>query len=226
MMKFEDLKLSYGYSLQLQTATSVGQVERLSCRLIGCIPGRSILLSVPKAEGRLIKFRINQKVVVRFMVDDGVGLFASSVECQTLDPYPILHLVYPDKLSFKGIRSATRVAVTQDVLVVNKSKNDSNSITARLVDISVSGARLELKEGFGAVGDVLSIAAPVFICELSQELSLSAVIRSSVVLSEDGGEAIVGYGVEFLPQEEQRRLVVYAYVYSNMALQEAAFKQI
>jgi c-di-GMP-binding flagellar brake protein YcgR len=224
-MKFEDLKLSYGYALQLQTANSVGQVERFACRLIGCVPGRSILLSVPKQGGKLVKFRPNQKIVMRFMIDNGVGLFASAVEFQTLEPYPIIHVVYPELLNFKGIRSATRVAVTQNVLVVNNSESPPVSVSGSLVDISISGARLELRGGFGAIGDCLSIKSPVVIRDVEQELSLSVVVRSLVELSEgpDGGD-LVGYGVEFLVHSEQERLVIYAYVFNQMALQESISK--
>ena len=120
-MKFEELKLTYGYPLQLQTATLAGQAERFSCRLIGCLPGRSILLSVPKQAGKLIKFRVGQKIVVRLMIDNGIGVFAGIVESQTQDPYPILHLSYPDAVTFKGIRGATRVAVREKIEITNLS---------------------------------------------------------------------------------------------------------
>src|SRR5690606_30080224 len=120
-MRFEELKLAYGYPLQLQTNSLSGQPERFSCRLIGCLPGRSILLSVPKQSGRLVKFRTGQKIVVRMMVDNGIGIFAGIVEIQTQDPYPILHLSYPESVTFKGIRNATRVAVREKVTITNTS---------------------------------------------------------------------------------------------------------
>ena len=222
-MKFEELKLSYGYPLQLQTTTLAGQPERLSCRLIGCLPGRSILLSVPKQAGKLVKFRGGQKIVVRLMIDNGIGIFAGIVESQTQDPYPIVHLSYPDTVTFKGIRGATRVAVREKIEVINKSGEDGLKATGFLSDMSISGARIELGENIAEIGDTLAIHAQVEIRDVKTELILSGVIRSRVDPSDNMDEAsLVSYGVEFISQINEQRLVIYAYVFNQMALQEHA----
>lgn len=220
-MKFEELKLAYGYPLQLQTTSLSGQPERFSCRLIGCLPGRSLLFSVPKQGGKLVKFRAGQKIVVRLMIDNGIGIFAGIVESLTLDPYPILHLSYPESVTFKGIRSATRVVVYEQVAVSNTSSAALLTTQGVISDISISGARIELSDEIAEIGDVLELRAQVDIRELRRELILTGIVRSRVDPTDNHLEgAMVSYGLEFNLQLEEQRLLMYAYVFNQMAIQE------
>lgn len=220
-MKFEELKLAHGYPLQLQTTNLAGQPERFSCRLIGCLPGRSLLLSVPKQSGKIIKFKSGQKIVVRLMIDNGIGIFAGIVESQTTEPYPILHLSYPDSVAFKGIRSATRVVVHESINVINLSLESRPATSGVLSDISISGARIEVNEEIAEIGHQLEICAHVDIRELKRELILMGVVRSRVEPSDNQQNTmLVSYGLEFKSQIEEQRLLMYAYVFNQMALQE------
>ncbi len=217
-MKFEDFKLSHGYPLQLQT-NSGGQPERFSCRLIGCIPGRSIILSVPRAAGRMVRFRPGQKMVVRLMVDNGIGIFAATVDAQTNEPYPLLHVSYPETVSFKGIRGARRVAVELPLFATNPGVPDLQDVPGKFVDISSSGARMELDKPIGEVGDKLVLRANVSILGIIRDMAINAIIRSRVERSvQDASDPMPAvYGVEFTEQDEDRRLLLYAYVFSQIA---------
>jgi len=218
-MKFEELKLNYGYPLQLQTTNLAGQPERYSCRLIGCLPGRSILVSVPKVGGKLVRFRTGQKIVVRLMVDNGIGVFVVLVDVQTADPYPILHISYPDNVSFKGIRSATRVGVDLPMALTNISTPASGAISGLISDISISGARIELTDVVGAIGDTVEIVAQVEIQSVKRELKVQGIIRSRVEATEHQDPGFpVSYGLQFTESNEEQLLILYAYVYSQMAL--------
>lgn len=222
-MRFEELKLTYGYPLQLQTVSSAGAPERFSCRLIGCLPGRSILLSVPKQAGKLVKFRAGQKMVIRLMIDNGIGIFAGIVESQTQDPYPILHLSYPEAVTFKGIRGATRVAVREKIEVTNISVEGRLETTGFISDMSISGARIELDDDIAEIGNSLELRAQVDIRDIKKELILNGVIRSRVDPVDNPGEGVmISYGVEFANQSDDHQLVLYAYVFNQMALQEHA----
>ncbi len=219
-MKFEDMKLIYGYPLQLQTSNSAGQPERFSCRLIGCLPGRSILLSVPKLAGKLVRFRPGQKVVARLMVDNGIGIFASTVETQTAEPYPILHISYPDNVNFKGIRGATRVAIDQSVDVVNLTGASDKTISASMIDVSVTGARVETVTAFAAIGDKIQIAMSVGVANIIRNLTLEAIIRSCGDVDPQSPSGAIAYGIEFIEPEEDARLLLYAYVYAQISSEE------
>lgn len=220
-MKFEELKLAYGYPLQLQTTSLGGQPERFSCRLVGCLPGRSILLSVPKQGGKLVKFRPGQKIVVRLMVDNGIGIFAGIVEVQTNEPYPLLHMSYPESVTFKGIRNATRVAVREKIKATNKTSELKSTAIGFISDISISGARIELTSDVADIGHELELRAQVDIRGIEQELVLFGIIRSRVDPTDNLDDGVlVSYGLEFIKQSDAQHLVIYAYVFNQMALQE------
>lgn len=224
-MRFEELKLTYGYPLQLQATNAAGQPERYSCRLIGCLPGRSILISVPKASGRLMRFRTGQKVVVRFMADNGIGVFISLVDVQTTDPYPILHISYPDNVTFKGIRSATRVPVGLTAHLHNRTHPERAAVSGQIADMSITGARLDMDANVGELGDVLELELQVDINGIRRQLQLTGIIRSRV----DGGSTeeqealgMQSYGLEFVELSEEQRLVLYAFVFGQIVLQDVS----
>lgn len=220
-MKFEDLKLAYGYPLQLQTTSLSGQPERFSCRLIGCLPGRSLLLSVPKLVGKLVRFRSGQKIVVRLMIDNGIGIFAGVVETQTMDPYPILHLSFPESVTFKGIRSATRVAVQERVEILSAHGDNVQSTPGFISDISINGCRIELGTDIAELGDSLTLKTEVDIRGVKRLLLLKGIVRSRVDATDNVDEgALVSYGIEFSDQSDDERLVMYAYVFNHMAQQD------
>lgn len=221
-MKFDDLKLYSGFPLQLQLSALAGQAERYSCRLIGSLPGRSILLSVPKITGKLIKLRAGQKIIVRLMVDNGIGVFASQIEAQTSEPYPILHISYPEIVTFKGIRGATRVGVDQQVVAHNLNPDKKGDVRGVIVDISITGARLETETSLGDIGDHCELIASVIVQDVMREWRCKAVIRSRVDAVEDirNPKLSLSYGIEFVDMDEECRLVMYAFVYSQMAIQE------
>lgn len=218
-MTFDDLKLLPGYPLQVQVQSSSGAPERYSCRYVGALPGRAILLSVPRLNGRFLRLRPGQKVVARMMVANGVGVFTCAVESQASEPYPLLHLEYPEEVGFKGIRQSTRVEVDLPVKVLNHSSLDQSELDGSVADISLSGARLELAQLLGEMGDKIKLSARVSVAGVRRELEVEAVIRSRVERSTQEREQKVPvvYGVEFIEQDEERRLLLAAYVYSRIA---------
>ena len=221
-MKFEDMKLTYGYPMQLQTSGISGQPERYSCRLIGCLPGRSVLLSVPKMGGKLVRFRTGQKVVARLMVDNGIGIFAGIVETQTADPYPILHIGYPENVNFKAIRSATRVAIEQPIAITNLTAGGEQATQGAIVDISVSGARIETSAEVGDIGDKVELSLQVNIVGIIRDLSVEAILRSRVEPEPQAAShsEMITYGIQFIEADEDRRLLLYAYVYSQLGSED------
>jgi hypothetical protein len=218
-MKFEELKLSPGYPLQIQVSDPTGQSDRWPCRFIGAVPGRSLMVSVPRANGRMLRLRPGQKILARMMVANGAGGFASVVEAQTADPYPLIYLSYPQDVSFKGVRGATRVGVEQSVMVTNASALSEIQVGGKLADISITGARLELDRVLGDIGDKILLQTQVDVAGIKRDLAIEAILRSRVERStqERKQNLPVVYGIEFTDTDEERRLLLYAYVFSQIA---------
>lgn len=212
-MKFEDFKLPYGYPIQLQAADT--ESSKINTRLIGCIPGRTIMLSQPKG----VRLRTGQKIVVKIMAANGICLFPAILESTVNLPMPMLCLSYPANVQFKEIRGATRVDVSLEVDATNISALEEKKALGKISDISLSGAKIELAEAIAEVGEELQLVMTVNVATLSRELSLKSLVRSRVERStreyEEGLPAV--YGIEFVENDEIQLLGLYAYVYSSMA---------
>ena len=215
-MKFEDLKLAYGYPLQLQTSSSDIKAQRVSCRLVGCVPGKSLMVSQPRNAG----LRPGQKLVARFMVANGICLFPVSVESIVNLPMPMICLAYPPSVSFKEIRGATRVDVNLAIEATNLNSLEERRCTGKLGDVSTTGAKIELSEALGEVGEELLLQGEVNVASIQRELSIKAVVRSRIERStkEHDAQYPAVYGIEFTETDEDKLLLLYAYVYSEMAM--------
>lgn len=222
-MNFDDIKLHIGYPLQLQLANEGGRSPRYPCRLLGAIPGKYLLVSLPRTRKGALRLRNGQRLGMRLMVDNGVVFFSTSIESQVSTPYPIVYLNYPKRVKFTQIRAATRVDVNHPVTVVNLAALDDTRSFGQLVDISIKGARLALDSAIGEVGDRLEISGRVPIGSMLRTLTVTGVIRSRLERStrelEEAQPAV--YGVEFTETDEEKLLLLHAYVYSEIA---AGFK--
>lgn len=216
LMKFEDLKIPYGYAVQLQTGSNDASEQRLSCRVVGCVPGRTIMVTQPR-NGR---FRTGQKLVARLMVANGICLFPVTIESTANHPLPMYCLSYPSSVSFKEIRGATRVDVSLPIEVKNLSALEDQQTMGQLGDVSTSGAKIELREAVVSVGDELELSGDVEVGSIQRNMKLTAVVRSRIERStkEMDSEFPAVYGIEFIEKDEERLLMLYAYVYSEMAL--------
>ena len=214
-MKFEDLKLPYGYPIQLQSGTG-NNIVKINSRIIGCVPGRFILISMPKSGSRL---RTGQKAVARIMATNGIGVFSTSLESSLNLPIPMMCLAYPNAVNFKEIRGSTRVDVGQDIDVSSVNAIEESSSQGKMSDISLSGAKIELAEAIVSVGDEILIKLNVTIADVTTQLTLKSVVRSRIERStkenDEGLPAV--YGIEIVENEEDQRLGWYAYVYSSIA---------
>ncbi len=221
-MEFEDLRLVHGATLQLQVSNSAGQPERYSCRYVGAVSGRSLIFTQPRIAGKAPRFRPGQRVAVRLMIANGIGLFAATVEAQTSEPIPLLHVSYPDSVTFKGIRSATRVVVNQPVAVINQDELESPQTSGQVADISINGARLELREPIAKVGDKVKLEAKVAVEGQQWPLGVQCIVRSRIERStqEQNQSLPAVYGVEFIEKNKDALLVLHAYVFSRIAAEQ------
>ncbi len=217
-MKFEDLRLIHGYPVQLQSMVMVEQSQRFSCRFVGCLPGHSILVTQPRVENGK-RLRSGQKLIVRMMVANGIYSFATSIESVVNIPFPILHLAYPDHANFKQIRSATRVDVRLPIRVRNLTSLEEREGEGIIADISTTGARIEIRSDVVGVGDQIAINATVTIGSLKRELAIQSIVRSRIERStrEYLENLPAVYGVEFKEADDDNQLILYGYVYSEIA---------
>lgn len=80
---------------------------------------------------------------------------------------------------------------------------------AQIVDISVRGLKLASASALGDIGDELAILMHITLEDIVRDISLSGIIRTRTPIA--AGETC---GVEFIQLDENKRVLLYAYVFN------------
>ena len=219
-MKFEALNLAYGYTVQVY-ASADQQSQRLSCQVVGCIPEKSIMITLPKSnEDQFMsdsssRLCTGENLTVRFITGSGIVSFSTQVQAVVASPFPMIYLNYPKILTFKNIRRDERVESSLPICVGFPSTKETSGC---FLNVSTSGARIRLPKGLGTVGEPISITAKFEVKDIARDVSVAAQIHSKTESESDKPDAVPEYiyGVEFTESDEDKLLALYGYVYSQM----------
>jgi hypothetical protein len=210
----DDVKLMPGDALQLQPLVE-GQQERLTVRIIGVMKPRSVLVTAPVIDGKLIFVREGQPFLVRTFSGLNVCAFKAKVLKSQHTPFPYLHLSYPDVVQLMRIRKAVRASV--QVITAIYDKAGGKQIGAgRIVDLSVGGARIQTPGKSIAKGETLFLVFKVKLEELEEIVETQAIVCSIGEEEDDKGKRVTALGVQFRDLETQPRLLIMNLVYQYL----------
>jgi c-di-GMP-binding flagellar brake protein YcgR len=221
-----DLEVPIGTNVQIEFISPPG---RYTVKVLGNIPGSSLILSCPRLNGKNILVRESQVVNVRLMLSTHVCAFASKVAKSYLEPAAHLHIAYPSYVETSEVRQTARVETRLiSNIEPNKSKTSiSGSSSAILVDLSLGGAKLVSKEDFGSVNQTMNLACNIKVgpynhilkldCEIrSQEIQMLEQVQASMVdndfLSRMGVEYFYVYGIRFIDMGKESGIPLTAYI--------------
>lgn len=211
------LKLDVGDVLQLQFATDEAQ-RKYPTRVIGYLQGKSLLVTTPRIDGKVMLVREGQPVVVRMLSGNSVYAFNTQVLATSLKPFAYLHLTYPQAIEKIVVRKALRVAADVEANITCVNAEDAKAGTqsrGAIRDISTTGALVMADASLGAPGDLLTLSLRVPVAGVQKFLKLSAVIRSVRELQQEDG-AVWQHGVEFQLLEEMDNILLHGFVYEQL----------
>ncbi len=209
------LRLGIGEVMQIQF---VGESERYHARLVGFLEERSIIVTIPVKNKRIVPVRAGQSLNVRMMVSGRASAFTTTVIQTSRVPYLHMHLEYPKDLVTSNIRKAVRVEIRVDGTVINTSIGErGKEIDCFVADISETGAHLVTPIRIGKSGDEIDLVLPVEISNIQRTLEISGILRSRIKTKSTGEEREVHYGVEFKPGSDDQRISMIAFIYSNLS---------
>jgi c-di-GMP-binding flagellar brake protein YcgR len=210
----EALKLMPGDSLQLQPMLE-GQIERYTVRVIGMMKGKSVLVTAPLVEGKLIFIREAQPFLIRAFSGQNVYAFKSKVLKAQHTPFPYLHLSYPDSIQVMRIRKAMR-AVAQIIVAISDKEGGRSLGAGRFVDISVGGARMHIGREVHFSGESLHVSFKVILDDHEEYITTRALVRSMSEEDDEQGKPVRAVGVQFDALQPQQRLAIMNLVYQYM----------
>jgi len=217
-LNFSEIKVDIGDSIQLQDPSNKND-DRIFVKLIGYLEEKSLIVTMPRTNGDLVRVVKGQIFIVRMFSVKTVHAFNVTVIESKASPYPHLHLTYPDKVESVVVRNAQRVNVGLIVSVQSADPDDdTGSVSAKLTDISTGGAKLISFVDIGNTGEDISMSAKLRVGGVEQYMQILATIRR--VETEDiNGTKSNAYGLEFRFVEEKDRLALHAFVYEQLSKQ-------
>lgn len=210
-LNFSELDISIGQLVdvlpQQSTTKAFTQVV-----VVGTIPQQALIITAPES-GIFPKLDVGEKLIFRLGLSDGLAIFAAQVLFISEVPAFMVYVDLPGVVTFKRVRNATRVSVSLPVLVSNVSSKQQSGLAGRIIDISTTGAGLEMFDPLGSNGDRIKIKGKFTVGSIQRVLSIDAVIRMSKRVS----EKIVFYGIEFLESDENDLLVLFGFIFNAMS---------
>ena len=218
-LDFEALKLMPGDTLQLQPLLE-GQAERWTVRVIGHLKPKSLLVSAPMVDGKLIFIKDGQTYLVRAFSGLNVCAFKARVLKAQLQPYPYLHLSWPDSVQAMRIRKAMR-APAAIIVAIHDSEEGRQTGAGRLVDISVGGAKLLSPSKLGRKEDNLWMSFKVKLGDMEEYVKTPAIIRTVGEETDEQGKTMNAFGVQFGELSQSQRLIIMNLVYQYVLKEPA-----
>ncbi len=214
----DDVKLMPGDALQLQSMLE-GQQERLTVRIIGAMKPKSVLVTAPSIDGKLIFVREAQPFLVRAFSGLNICAFKCKVLKAQHSPFPYLHLSYPDTVQLMRIRKAVRARVGI-ITAIYDSQGGKQIGAGRIVDLSVGGAKMLSPNMVGSKDQIVFLAFKIKLDDLEEIIETTATIRSIGQEDDEEGRKMVALGIQFESLHQHQRLIIMNLVYQYL-LKEA-----
>lgn len=217
-MEHNDLKIQVGELLQLQHRDGADS-RRLHVKLIGYLPGVSLLVTTPTVADKVMIIREGLPFVVRVMVGNRIVGFTTTVMRSCSRPFPYLHLSYPEEMEQITVRKAQRVRVKLFASLKNSNPDfqPEKPQSGTIVDLSTSGALMVAAEQLGDLDDQVSISCAIKVADIEKLVSLPAIIRNvHVDRSEEHGEHSYYHGLELKLTEQQDTVALHGFVYEQI----------
>lgn len=213
-ISFDRVRLTPGDLLQIQPQQE-GTAERYNVRVIGMLKGKSVLVTNPVVEDKVIFVREGQGFLVRAFAGVYVCGFKAWVRKVNLTPYPYLHLSYPASVHAVRLRKAIRAPV--DIIVAIHEREGGELVASgRIVDLSVGGARVHTPVAFGEVGSRVFVAFKVKLDEIEEIVTTSAYVRSLSEETDDKGRPMKVTGIQFGEISQSQRMIIMNLVYQHL----------
>lgn len=218
-LSFDAVKLMPGDALQLQPLLE-GQTERFSVHVIGVMKPKSLLVTAPIVDGKLIFVRDGQTYLVRAFSGLNVCAFKARILKSQLQPFPYLHLAYPDSVQAMRIRKAMR-APASIIVAVHESEEGRQTGAGKLIDLSVGGARMYSPMKVGVKDQTLWLLFKVKLGDMEEYVKTPAVVRAVGEEDDEQGKRMNVFGLQFGELAQSQRLIIMNLVYQHL-LKEGA----
>jgi len=211
LIGFGETNLRMGDPMQVRFDD--GSTDRYPVRLIGAVDKRSIMISHPQIDGRMIFLRESQVLRLKALRGKHAYAFEASVlKCQ-LTPFPYVHLNCPQQVRATTVRKAYRVGLSA-IASVGLSGERARA-TCNMKDISIAGTLLHAPRELALVGATVEVAFRLQIDGQPVTFKVPGLIRNARDI-EDGNGRSRSCGVEFVDMDAEQRRLLQSFIYESL----------
>lgn len=204
---FETSRIRVGDVIQLETEPDA---PRHLVLLVGYLKNRGIIVTPPESAGALMMLREGQPFVGRFFSGQRAFAFSTALLKQTSVPFPHLYLSYPRALRYQEIRNSVRADV--QLIAAVEYPGRSEQASAKVFNLSTSGAGLRSRQRLAGDGDVLRLKFKLSVHGVDTFVTVSGRI-CSITTKVDEPEMPFSYGIQFEEPDSQTHFSLAAFVY-------------
>ncbi len=215
---FEAMGVGVGTRIQLVPATAGGQA-RYYTSVIGYVEEKYLIVQAPLAKGLPVLLREGEALTIHVFSGLGLFTFDTMVLHVFRSPFFYLHLDFPSVIRSSSLRKSIRVKVALAVEVKLPGQPDE-TIPARIVNLSATGAGVESSRPLGAQGDSLALdfSFTVQPGNVAVHVETKATIRSlghREAASADAAQSFV-FGVAFDHLASDQQVLLQNLVYETL----------
>lgn len=214
LVAFDRILLTPGDLVQLKPMQE-GAQERYNVRYLGMMKGKSLLVSTPVVDDKVLFVREGQTFLVRAFAGLDVCGFKAQVLASHMRPYPYLHLKYPNEVRAMRVRRSLR-APTNIIIAVYDREGGTLKASGRIVDLSVGGARVHSPRPLGDRGEQIYLSFKVMLDDIEEIVTTPAHVRTVTQESDEKGQAVHVTGLQFGDLRPSQRLIIMNLVYRQL----------
>ena len=208
------VRIGIGDIVQLQDFSPARQ--RYYVKLIGYLNKKSVLVSHPVQDEKLLFVKKGESFLVRGFSGTKTYEFTADVVNVCLTPYPYLHLSFPPQISTVNMRSALRAKIR--LVCSIQPKKHGEPVSATIEDMSISGARIHSRIEFSRLGEEVEVSFRLPVEGEEQLFIVPAIVRNVGSVSDGlGEEKVVLTGVEFHQPDGYERTLLHNFIYKHLA---------
>ena len=209
--QFMDMKLIPGQVLQLEFEGYTSIRERSV--LVGYRRNGSVIVSTPLINGVLANVKAGEQINVRFFAGkmSSACAFTTEVLTSSKSPYAHIHLKIPDAVMVGEVRQSVRADVEVVTKIKYTLKGESKGTTAKIVDLSMNGARILGRTFDFETGVEVMLVFLLEVTGIQYEISVKSIVRSIAEIEK--GYAV---GLQFVDVPPSDQIALQAFVLSKV----------
>lgn len=181
-------------------------------RLLGHMPGSSILVTAPRDQGKLLSVREGQVISGKGFFGQTIYSFAGSIQKVCFTPFPYLHLCWDEaRLEKTTVRNSRRVSAAIEANLVLLLPEAEQTQTVMINDISTGGAEITVSS---SVAGKVRLEFELPVAGVMIEFKLPGSIRKRKDPGQHAHSARFGLAFDSLP--DYQNMALHAWIHERL----------